>query len=465
MSILPARGIHFDLQVPVLIVGGGACGLTAALAAHDSGVEALVLERDTQPAGSTVLSSGMIPACETRIQKAKGVADSVALMMQDVQHKAGGFVDPAVLEAVCGASGPTIDWLAETHHVDFELVQGFLYPGHSVTRMHAPPSKTGQALMTGLLSAVSKAGISVATHAHVTDLYADPDGRVRGVEVKRKGGDTERMGCDALVLACNGFGGNQQMVRQYLPQMAEANYFGHVGNQGDAVNWGTALGGEAIHMGACQGHGSVATPHGILITWALMMEGGIQVNQDGHRFSNEHQGYSEQSVLVLKQSGGIAWNIHDERLHQLGLGFADYQSAHELGAVKHGESVAGLAQSLGLPAENLARSLEETSGGGVDQFGRDMSANPALQPPFYGVKVTGALFHTQGGLRIDARARVLKAGMDTPLPNLFAGGGAACGVSGREVSGYLSGNGLLTAMTLGRIAGVEAATRSAAIKN
>ena len=45
----------------------------------------------------------------------------------------------------------------------------------------------------------------------------------------------------------------------------------------------------------------------------------------------------------------------------------------------------------------------------------------------------------------------------SPLPNLFAGGGAACGVSGPAVWGYLSGNGLLTAVTLGRIAGMEAA--------
>ncbi len=45
----------------------------------------------------------------------------------------------------------------------------------------------------------------------------------------------------------------------------------------------------------------------------------------------------------------------------------------------------------------------------------------------------------------------------TPLPNLLAGGGAACGVSGSKVWGYLSGNGLLTATTLGHIAGEQAA--------
>jgi fumarate reductase flavoprotein subunit len=48
----------------------------------------------------------------------------------------------------------------------------------------------------------------------------------------------------------------------------------------------------------------------------------------------------------------------------------------------------------------------------------------------------------------------------TPFPNLYAAGGAAVGVSGRSAKGYLSGNGLLTATVLGRIAGRAAATAS-----
>jgi fumarate reductase flavoprotein subunit len=67
--------------------------------------------------------------------------------------------------------------------------------------------------------------------------------------------------------------------------------------------------------------------------------------------------------------------------------------------------------------------------------------------------VTGTLFHTQGGLVVDREARVLRADGGR-LPNLFAGGGAARGLSGPEASGYLSGNGLLTAISLGRAAGL-----------
>lgn len=79
-----------------------------------------------------------------------------------------------------------------------------------------------------------------------------------------------------------------------------------------------------------------------------------------------------------------------------------------------------------------------------------------LQAPFYAIKVTGALFHTQGGLDIDAQCRVLNA-QGQPFPNLLAAGGAARGVSGDAVWGYLSGNGLLSAVAGGYIAAKTAA--------
>ena len=72
-------------------------------------------------------------------------------------------------------------------------------------------------------------------------------------------------------------------------------------------------------------------------------------------------------------------------------------------------------------------------------------------PPFHAVRVTGALFHTQGGLDIDAQCRV-RHGDGAPFPNLLAAGGAARGVSGNAVWGYLSGNGLLSAIAGGWIA-------------
>jgi fumarate reductase flavoprotein subunit len=426
------------LKVPVVIVGAGACGLVAALAARDAGAEVLILERDASPSGSTALSSGFIPAAPTRFQRGP---DSAEQMAADIQKKNQGQADPKIVRAVCRASAPAIEWLADAHGVPFQLVEGFVYPGHSALRMHCVPEKTGAALMACLLSA--SRGIDVLTSARVTDVDT------ASVKVERPDGTAERVEYGALVLACSGFGGNRAMVKQHLPEIADALYFGHAGNQGDAVRWGAGLGAAAADMTAYQGHGSVATPHGILITWALMIEGGIQVNQRGERFSNEHLGYSEQCLPVLRQPGGVAWCVYDERLHQLGMTFPDYQEAHRAGAV-------GPAPGFPLLEKTLQEVKAYAASGGQDPFGRDFTTKPALTPPYYAIKVTGALFHTQGGLVVDEQARVLdRAGR--PLPNLFAGGGAARGLSGSQVWGYLSGNGLLSAVTLGRIAGENAA--------
>ena len=459
MAVLSSEGVEFETSVPVVIIGAGACGMTAALTVADAGVEVLVLERDSVPQGSTALSSGMIPACETHIQKAHGVKDTVDAMTTDILSKAHNATDADMVKVLCQESGPAINWLTETHGVELALVDGFLYPNHSYLRMHAPASRTGADLIGSMTQAVERAGVDLLTDSTVTDLFADTTGHIYGIRFTRPDGTIELLGCSALILACNGFGGNPEMVKQLIPDMADANYFGHTGNQGEAIQWGEALGAAMADLGSYQGHGSVAHPHGILISWALMMNGGIQVNIHGKRFSNEHQGYSEQGRRVIAEPESIAWNILDARLYKMGQGFEDFRQAVSAGALIKADTLSELANKCGLPEDSLAATLSEnselSSGQGTDSFGRDFTSKPHLQPPYYAVKVTGSLFHTQGGLVVDANARVLRPD-NSPLPNLYAGGGAARGISGPSDWGYLSGNGLLTAVALGRIAGCSA---------
>ena len=459
MAVLSSEGVEFETSVPVVVIGAGACGMTAALTVADAGVEVLVLERDSVPQGSTALSSGMIPACETHIQKAHGVKDTVDAMTTDILSKAHNATDADMVKVLCQESGPAINWLTGTHGVELALVDGFLYPNHSYLRMHAPASRTGADLIGSMTQAVERAGVDLLTDSTVTDLFADTTGHISGIRFTRPDGTIELLGCSALILACNGFGGNPEMVKQLIPDMADANYFGHTGNQGEAIQWGEALGAAMADLGSYQGHGSVAHPHGILISWALMMNGGIQVNIHGQRFSNEHQGYSEQGRRVIAEPGSIAWNILDARLYKMGQGFEDFRQAVSAGALIKADTLSELANKCGLPEDSLAATLSEnselSSGQGTDSFGRDFTSKPHLQPPYYAVKVTGSLFHTQGGLVVDANARVLRPD-NSPLPNLYAGGGAARGISGPSDWGYLSGNGLLTAVALGRIAGCSA---------
>ena len=278
---------------------------------------------------------------------------------------------------------------------------------------------------------------------------------VCGVRIARPDGQFEFVRSGRVVLACNGYGANPALMQRFIPEMAEAHYYGHAGNTGDAVLWGEKLGAPLRHMAAYQGHGSLAAGHNILITWALMMAGGVQVNQLGERFSNEHAGYSEQAVCVMSQPDSIAWNIYDQRLHQLGMTFPDYQQAAQAGAIVRAADSAALAASIQVPRASLQATLQEAASlsaqNAHDRFGRRFNSAEVLQAPYYAVKVAPAVFHTQGGLTVDRFARVLGSEGQC-IANLLAAGGAACGVSGSTVAGYLSGNGLLCAVALGVIA-------------
>jgi fumarate reductase flavoprotein subunit len=183
------------------------------------------------------------------------------------------------------------------------------------------------------------------------------------------------------------------------------------------------------------------------------MEGGFQVNAQGRRFSNESRGYSEAAAEVLRQPGGIAFDIFDARIARVARQFEDFKSAEKAGALITAASLDELAARIGVPADAL-KDEANVALGRPDRFGRTFEKK--LEAPYCAIKVTGALFHTQGGLAIDARTRVLRQ-KGPAFPNLFAAGGAAVGVSGLQASGYLSGNGLLTATVFGRLAGQAAA--------
>ena len=423
-------------EVPAAIVGAGACGLTAALALRDAGVDCVLLERDARPQGSTALSSGFVPAAGTSVQRAAGVLDdSPARFAADIQAKAHGTAAPHLVSAYTEAIVPALDALQAHHGLAFELLDGFLYPGHSLQRMHTLREHTGAALVAALEAASQRAGAMLVTDALVRELWCDASGRVLGVGYLRPDGAVEHLGCDALLLACNGFGGNPALVRELLPAMRDAPFAGHVGNDGSAIAWGRALGARLADLGGYQGHGSWVVPQGALMTWAVMMGGGVQVNARGERFHDETGGYSEAAVQVLAQPGGFAWNVFDDRLLALARGFPDFRDAEAAGALRTAPDAAALARAIGCDAPTLAATLATTR----------------LVAPYHLVKVTGALFHTQGGLDIDASCRVLRDD-GRPLPGLLAAGGAARGVSGNAVWGYLSGNGLLSAIAGGFIA-------------
>lgn len=449
-----AERMDAPVHVPVAIVGAGACGLTAALMLRDAGIDCVVLERDAVPSGSSALSSGFVPAPNTRVQQSKNIEDSPQRFAADIQAKAHGTAAPHLATAYAEAIGPAMDALQASHGLEFVLLDDFLYPGHSRHRMHAVPEKTGAGLMARLQQAAEAADVPIVTRALVRELWFNDRDEVLGVAYERPDGTLEQLSCDALILACNGFGGNAAMVQQLLPEMKDATFAGHTGNDGSAIAWGRALGARLADLGGYQGHGSWAVPQGALVSWALMMEGAVQINALGRRFHDETGGYSEAAVQVLAQPGSVAWNVFDAALLTFARSFPDFCEAEVAGALKRCDDEAALAALIGCDAAALHATLAAVTPGAAAPDGRVFKR--ALQAPFYAVKVTGALFHTQGGLDIDAHCHVLHEDA-SPFKNLLAAGGAARGVSGNAVWGYLSGNGLLSAIAGGYIAARSAA--------
>ncbi len=452
MTIVAPAPDKFDLDVPILIIGAGTAGLVAALAAHECGADVLVVEAAEAPSGSTALSAGLIPAAGTRFQREAGIEDHADVFAHDIQTKAKHENPPYLVDLLTRQSAGVIEWLADKYKFPFSVVTNFDYPGHTNRRMHGLPSRSGQELIDSLRAAAENCGIDIICNRRATKIFAQ-DGCILGAELEAKNG-TELIGCDALILACNGYGGNRHLVHTHMPEIENALWFGHDQNRGDAISWGSALGADMLHLGAYQGHGNVAHPHGILITWAVITQGGVQVNLDGERFWDESQGYSEAARSVLAQPEGVAWTIFDERIASIARQFQDFKDAEAVGAIKIAKDFQELSSITGLPAARLSETLRNIPQNETDQFGRKFGGM-ALAPPYHAVKVTGALFHTQGGLTIDQQARVKRKDGQV-FPNLFATGGAAVGVSGSGDSGYLSGNGLLTASVLGHIAGTVA---------
>jgi fumarate reductase flavoprotein subunit len=131
-----------------------------------------------------------------------------------------------------------------------------------------------------------------------------------------------------------------------------------------------------------------------------------------------------------------------------------------LNAAKSGETLDALATAMGVDPAALSAAMDDARSafalGGADKTGRVWGQDAPPSAPYRALKVRGAIYHTQGGLQVDGHARVMRVD-GSPLPNLYAGGGSARGVSGPSFWGYLPAMGLCAATTLGRVAGAAAA--------
>jgi fumarate reductase flavoprotein subunit len=380
-------------------------------------------------------------------------------MVRDLLAISGGTEAPDLVRRMAEVSAPTVEWLIDDLGARMQLITAYKHIGHSIQRLHAPISRRGQDLVDDLLSFVEKRDIPLAVGNGAKALMVK-NGAIGGVIMR----DGTSIRADKVILAVNGYAGNRDLVARFCPEIAGAAYFGAHGSTGEAVLWGEKVGAGLANMAAYQGYAAVAHPHGSLLSWTTIEKGGILLNDRAERFGDESIGYSGYARHVLAQ-GAFCHAVFDERIFAIASQEEEFVELAQYGGVKPADDIRAIAKIHGLDADAAASAFDAynaaASGRAADPFGRRDFGLAPLTGKLYGCRVVPGLFHTQGGLQVGLNGEVLKPD-GTPVPNLFAGGGAAAGISGRAgARGYASGNGLLTAIALGRLAGIEAARQVA----
>lgn len=449
-----------ERDVDVIIVGAGGCGLTAAIAAAEAGASVALLEKEDRAGGNTWLSTGSVPAAGSRFQQEAGVEDDPERMSADLLAKAGPHEAEEIVKFLAEDSASLVEWLVDAHQVDLQLITDYKHVGHTVTRLHAPASRKGEFLVRDLVAAAEKLDVQVVTNNPVTGLIVE-DGRVVGVRVGATQDEAYELRAGAVVLAANGFGGNRHMLERWIPEIAGARYFGAHGSTGEAIAWAEELGSSLANMNAYQGYAAVAYPHGSIVSWTTVEMGACLLTPDGRRMGDEAIGYSGFAPIVSEHTEE-SWVVLDERILKYVEGneeeFADLL---KIGGATEAADEAAVARIIGADEETVRATLTEFAraarGEIADPFGRTDFGWGELGRPYYVIRSIPALFHTQGGVGVNAEAAVTRPD-GSVIPGLFAGGGVAAGISGQAgAEGYSSGNGLLTAIGLGRIAGANAA--------
>lgn len=469
----------------VVVVGGGAAGMSAALEAEEAGASVLLVESQGQLGGSSALSGGIIMAAGTSVQRAAGVEDDPASLWHEYllfnQYKVG----PSVARQLAFGSAPAIEWLIG---LGVEFAKDLIYGAEeNVPRSHLPLT-AGAGIVEVLSSHVrERDGIDIALGRRITRVMRE-GGRVVGVAV-----DDDEVRAGGVVLTCGGLGANPSLWQAHLPSAmgagASAWYIGAPGAQGDALALAAQAGAEVV------GHDRaliLPTPDFFTNLEVYFPGWLVMVNRGGRRVVDEGTSYAV--MQVAHRDHGPLFTIIDDAAKQAArMGAAaerpsmiseDPEEKHPpiaattnwnsdtidqmvaAGKVRKADTLPELGRLLGVDGAGLTASMERynsfvAAGEDRDFYKSAKSLRPVSTPPFYGVEMRlGIVCLTSVGPAIDAEAHAVAPG-GQPIPGLYAAGECAGGVLGDVYMG--SGNSYANCLVFGRTAGRTAAREARAL--
>jgi tricarballylate dehydrogenase len=453
-------------QRKILIVGGGAAGLCAALSAletaREGGIDARVTILDRAPETACGGGSRWSPS-NIRMFAPDAMEPG---FVDQVVAQSGGLADRAYFERLAAEAPATAQWL-QAKGIAFHTPPYYLAKGPARIQPIGPIG----VLFDALLRSAKAAGIELLYGRELHRLLLD-EGRIVGVET---GPAASMLRADAVVLACGGFEGNTEMLRRHFGEGGESlrpispgTSYNDGGGIRAALEAGARRSGDwnGMHIEPVDARSLASAPV------VLVYPYGIVVDRNGRRFFDEGAGLMHETWEKLARDihfalpGRTAYAILDAAL----LDIPEYGRAirSDVPPVR-AESISGLAAQLGIPAAALIQTVDtynaacprdssvfdETRKDGLASAPglsppKSNWARPLLRAPFQAWPLAGAIAYTFGGIATDSDARVL--GGDGPIRGLYAAG---------EITGHFHGTApnavaMLRALVFGRIAGRNA---------
>ncbi|MBP9217859.1 MAG: FAD-dependent oxidoreductase [Sterolibacterium sp.] len=112
-------------QTDIVIIGSGAGGMTAALAAHDAGLKALIVEKTQYYGGSTARSGGGIWIPNNYLMREAGVTDSFEEAHTYLQATVGERSSPVSRDTYLKRSVEMIEWLRDRSDLKCSYMRGY----------------------------------------------------------------------------------------------------------------------------------------------------------------------------------------------------------------------------------------------------------------------------------------------------------------------------------------------------